>query len=212
MKHLKEIAKMKIFENNTVLRLHYRAESDSISLNSSAPHATKANVNMECMFCYSTAPKLSVFNGFKCLRKSNRRLYKKVNVICRVCNKKYPSKYTSKLNIKEKVKSNKDASQIVEHSKDRLNQKDFPKPDLNANKKKQKKKRKREQNAGLILPSAATTNSLNLNVGSKCEEKLDKKRSGKNDKILKHLLQKAQPNEGCKKSYSSKLELFLNSA
>lgn len=206
IKHLKNMAALPICQTNSVLRLHYRSECDNIIDKSTESHMTKASKNLECKFCYATSPKLKVLCGSKKAQRSNKRKYKPVYLMCRVCKTKYPKEYTTKLETNREDNLNKKISRNVNLYQ---NRKSMPKDDVkDIEKKKPKKRRHKDVNAGLILSS---TPLQNFKVVRKNNENKKEKSSIKNDKILQMLLKKSETSDGPQFSSGNKLEMFLKS-
>jgi hypothetical protein len=119
IKHFKKMAALQICQTNSVLRLHYRSECDNIALASTESHMTKASKNLECKFCYATSPKLKVLCGSKKAQRSNKRKYKPVYMMCRVCKTKYTKEYTTKLETNKEGNLNKKISKNVNISQNK---------------------------------------------------------------------------------------------
>jgi hypothetical protein len=186
IKHFKKMAALQICQTNSVLRLHYRSECDNIALASTESHMTKASMNLECKFCYSRSPNLKVFRGSKKkLQSSNKRKYKPVYMMCRVCKNKYPKEYATKLGTNKEDHLNNKFSKNVDLCK---NEKNPSKDSIKNIEKKTKKKTHKDVNAGLVIPSSTTTTVQNFKAGSKNSESKKIQSSYQNDKILQMLL------------------------
>ena len=126
---------------NPILSHHFNQERRSLN-----EKKTIDENNVECKFCFtSKAPKVVI----KSRRNKSNKKVKKVFLFCNFCGNK-KTQLCGELNRFEKLKTDKDDSQLQKKTKEEVQETSFKQVDPKS--KEEKKKKKRDQNAGLIIP------------------------------------------------------------